>query len=238
MSQNVLCYDYQYGLASMLYAKLTLANIELANKLHNTKGFKFYTFSHLILDDRIVANNGLAFTKAHFFLSSPDTEFIKSVAEGLLMQPEFFLKNEGSVTYFVIEDVEILPSIEFSDTCTFKTISPVYLKTLRNRVVNNNDERLVETDLYPTDFKFYENLHKNLVSRYEAFYKLKLDKDFFDVLDIDYFKPKRVKIEKNYRRCSLMDIQIYANPELIKFAYDAGLGEKNAMGFGCVDVIK
>jgi CRISPR-associated endoribonuclease Cas6 len=24
---------------------------------------------------------------------------------------------------------------------------------------------------------------------------------------------------------------------LLKFAYDAGLGEKNAMGFGCVDVV-
>jgi hypothetical protein len=28
-------------------------------------------------------------------------------------------------------------------------------------------------------------------------------------------------------------MRLQASPELLKFAYDAGLGEKNAMGFGC-----
>jgi len=34
-----------------------------------------------------------------------------------------------------------------------------------------------------------------------------------------------------------MKMMVEASPELIGFAYDAGLGEKNAMGFGCVDVV-
>jgi len=34
-----------------------------------------------------------------------------------------------------------------------------------------------------------------------------------------------------------MKITLEASPELIGFAYDAGLGEKNAMGFGCVEVV-
>jgi CRISPR-associated endoribonuclease Cas6 len=233
ISHNPLHYDYQYGLASMLYTKLATSNIELADKTHSKKGFKFYTFSNLILEDRIPEKSGLNFKTAHFFLSSPDPEFIRSFAEGLLLESEFFLGNNETRTDFIIEKIEILPVIQFSSTCTFRTLSPIYLKTLRNQ-----DDRLVEFDLYPKDSKFHENLHKNLVARYEEFYGSKIDKDFFEILNIPDFKPKRVKIENNHRRCSLMDICLSANPELLQFAYDAGLGEKNAMGFGCVDILK
>lgn len=57
-----LHYDYQYGLASMLYGKLATSNVELADKTHSKKGFKFYTFSNLILEDRIPEKNGLKLT--------------------------------------------------------------------------------------------------------------------------------------------------------------------------------
>jgi CRISPR-associated endoribonuclease Cas6 len=233
ISPNLLYYDYQYGLASMLYSKLATSNIELANETHSKKGFKFYTFSNLILEDRIPGKNGLNFRTAHFLISSPDPEFIRSFAEGLLLEPEFFLGNNEDRVNFVIERIEILPLIHFSDTCIFRTLSPIYLKTLRKQ-----DGKLVEFDLYPKDSKFYENLHKNLVARYEEFYGSKIDKDFFEVINVSSFKPKRIKIENNYRRCSLMDLCLSATPEVLQFAYDAGLGEKNAMGFGCVDVME
>lgn len=233
ISSDPLHYDYQYGLASMLYYKLATSNIELANKTHSKKGFKFYTFSNLILEDRIPEKNGLNFRTAHFFVSSPDPEFIRSFAEGLLLEPEFFLGNNENKSSFIIEKIEVLPLVQFSNTCTFRTLSPIYLKTLRNQ-----EDRLVEFDLYPKDSKFHENLHKNLVARYEEFYGLKIDKDFFEIINIPNFKPKRVQIEDNYRRCSLMDLYLSANPKILQFAYDAGLGEKNAMGFGCVDVLE
>ncbi|MDD4523731.1 MAG: CRISPR-associated endoribonuclease Cas6 [Methanosarcina sp.] len=233
ISSNPLHYDYQYGLASMLYSKLASSNIELANEIHGKQGFKFYTFSNLILDNKISEKNGLNFRTAHFFLSSPDPKFIRSFAEGLLLEPEFFFGNDKNRVSFVIERIEVLPLIHFSDTCTFRTFSPIYLKTLRKQ-----DDKLVEFDLYPKDPKFHENLHKNLVARYEEFYGSKIDKDFFEVISVSSFKPKRIKIENNYRRCSLMDFHLSANPELLQFAYDAGLGEKNAMGFGCVDVLE
>jgi len=93
ISPSPLHYDYQYGLSSMLYAKLATLNIELADKTHSKRGFKFYTFSNLILEDRIPEKNGLNFRTAHFFLSSPDPDFIRSFAEGLLLEPDFLLGN-------------------------------------------------------------------------------------------------------------------------------------------------
>jgi len=92
-------------------------------------------------------------------------------------------------------------------------------------------------DLYPKDAKFYENLHTNLVARYEEFYGRGVEHDFFDVLDVTDVKPKRISIGNSHRRCSLMKMTLEASPELLGFAYDAGLGEKNAMGFGCLEVV-
>jgi CRISPR-associated endoribonuclease Cas6 len=31
-----------------------------------------------------------------------------------------------------------------------------------------------------------------------------------------------------------MEFEVQGSPELLGFAYEAGIGEKNAMGFGCL----
>lgn len=224
-------FDYQYGLASMLYFKLANADIKLANETHAHQGFKFYTFSNLMLINRKPGKSGLCFERAFFILSSPDDRFIKSFAEGLLQKPEFYLDGPRGKVDFVIERIEILQELSFGDECWFKTLSPIYVKTMRKE-----NEDLRETDLYPTEPKFYENLHRNLVERFSEFYG-KAPFDHFDVIETANIKPKRIKIAEGYRRCTLMSLRIQASPELLKFAYEAGLGEKNAMGFGCVDVV-
>lgn len=80
-SKAPIDYNYQYGIASMLY-------------------FKFYTFSNLVPDSKRHCREGLDFERANFFISSPDDRFIKSFAEGLLMNPDFILKvcMEGSIS--------------------------------------------------------------------------------------------------------------------------------------------
>lgn len=214
----------------MLYFKLANADIKLANETHAHHGFKFYTFSNLILMNRKHSATGLYFERAFFILASPDDRFIKSFAEGLLQQPEFYLDGPDGRANFVIERIEILKEPSLGDECWFKTLSPIYVKTMRK-----DNESLKEVDLYPTEPKFYENLHRNLRERFSEFYN-KEPVDHFDVIETANIKPKRIRIAGSFRRCSLMNLRIQASPELLKFAYDAGLGEKNAMGFGCVDV--
>lgn len=77
---------------------------------------------------------------------------------------------------------------------------------------------------------------RNLVERFSEFYG-RAPEDRFDVIETANIKPKRIKIADSFRRCNLMSLRIQASPELLEFAYDGGLGEKNAMGFGCVDVL-
>lgn len=231
-STSPLFFDYQYALASLLYARLAAANIRLANAIHSHQGFKFYTFSNLQIIDWIPNKNGLDFTSAYFIISSPDAEFIRSFAEGLLLEPEFQLGRHENKIDFLIDRIEILPQPDFADNCTFKTISPIYIKTMRKQ-----GEHLAEVDLYPKDPKFYENLHNNLTSRYKEYFGHEIESDYFEVIDVGDVKAKRISIGNSMRRCSHMTLTLQAHPELIMFAYEAGLGEKNAMGFGCVDVV-
>ncbi len=231
LSDHPVNFDYQYGLASMLYFKLARADVKLANEMHAHQGFKFYTFSNLMLMNRKSCREGLCFGSAHFILSSPDDRFIRSFTEGLLQQPEFYLDGPCGRVNFAIERIEILKDASFGDECWFRTLSPIYVKTIRK-----DNEKLREVDLYPTEPKFYENLHRNLVERFSEFYG-RAPEDRFDVIETANIKARRIMIADCYRRCCLMNLRLQASPELLKFAYDAGLGEKNAMGFGCVDVV-
>ena len=224
-----LGYDYQYWLASMLMDRLETADGDLADFMHSHMGYKFYTFSNLILDDRWKSNSGLQFKNAHFFLTSPDKKFIEGFSSGLLQEPEFNLGH----TEFVVKSIEILEEKDVPSKCKMKTLSPIYVKTKREV-----DGELKEWDLYANDAKFHENLHKNLVNRYEEYHGEEPSNDHFEITNFDNFKGRRYTIAGDKRRCSELVFDVQGSPELMEFGYEAGFGEKNAMGFGCVEVVE
>lgn len=235
-SIGFLPFDYQYALSSALLLKLAEADSALAKETHDSTGYKFYNFSNLMLNSYFSDRNGLQFEDASFIISSPDSRFLRSYAEGLLSSPELHLYNEQ----FAVRQIDILPDPEFKSPCTMRTISPVFVKTVRESD-DGGKTRMVEWDLYPNGGKFYENVHQNLLSRYGEFYGKKPEDDHFEILEISAFKPKRVKIgggpNASMRRCSLMEFKLSASKELLKFIYDAGIGEKTGMGFGCVEIV-
>lgn len=231
LSSIPLAFDHQYFLSSLLYERLAESNIRLANETHSSTGFKFYNFSQIIPTDKFsIQNTGLNFKDGYFILSSPDTEFIKSYAEGLLQSPEF---NLGKAK-FILKSIEILGEYKFNgELIRFKTLSPIYVKTR-----NEENGKLKDKDLYPSDGKFYVNIKKNLIERYQEFYKKSLENEHFEITKVHWSKPKRIQIKNNYRRCSLMEFDLSAGPELMQFAYNAGLGEKTGVGFGCLEVVE
>jgi CRISPR-associated endoribonuclease Cas6 len=225
---SALPFDYQYGLSSVMYKKLSEVDKTFTDKLHKTRGFKFYSFSNLMFDSKITTENGFLFKHGTFLISSPDPEFIRMFAEGFLMTPEFNLNGVDAV----VDKIEILPENNPGTKSTLKTLSPIYVKTMREI-----DGTLKEWDLLPTEGKFYDNLHRNLVERYQEFNEHPPVEDVFEINKVHWSKSKRVTIDGSFRRCILMEFDLSASPELMKFAYEAGLGEKQGMGFGCVEVL-
>jgi CRISPR-associated endoribonuclease Cas6 len=229
IGETPLSYDYQYALSSVIYAKIRCARKDLAARLHASKGFKFYSFSNLILTRPRFTTQGLKFENADLVVSSPDKEFITTFAEGLLSSPSFTLMRRR----FIVESLEVMASPQLGNKEVLRTLSPILVRTLREE-----DGEKKEWELYPSDGKFYDNLHRNLVERYTAFYDEPPLEDIFEVTRILDVKPKRVTIDGTPRRCTHMTFELNASIELMRFAYDAGLGERQGMGFGCVDVVR
>ena len=249
LSASPLPFHYQYPLACWFLRCLNVGDPELADEVHASTGFKPYCFSNLLLSESRISGEGLEFTRAAVVLSSPDSTFLRAFAEGLLTQPGFELRRRR----FVVEDVQVLPDPLLGSRARFRTLSPVYAKTAREAeplvtaegsggaaTLLDGKPPLREWDLYPSDGKFYENVHRNLVERFTDFHGRPPERDAFEIVDVKDVKPKRVQIgsghQLTHRRCAHFSFTALGNPELLRFLHDAGLGEKQAMGFGCVEV--
>ncbi len=214
----------------MIYNKI--ADKDLAASLHQSDDYKFFTFSELQimkrkpLKDYLISEDG----KIGLYISSPNTEFIKNLVEGFLTNPQIKILNKKAW----IEKITLLKKPKIKKRMKFKTLSPIITRTLKEE-----NGKLKQWDLNPADLKFYENLQKNLINKYIAFHgEYKGDEYVKITPEQESIKRKRIKIPKEgaetYHRAYHMRFEIEADPRLIEFAYDSGIGEKNSMGFGMV----
>lgn len=222
ISKKPLHYDYQYDLRAMLINSIADIDVELSKKLHGQE-VKFYAFSKILINGFVSSSKyGLNFDIANFIISSPDIELIKTFTKSLLRKREFELSH----VKFIIEEVEILPRLELGDQCVFQSLSPVIIR---------NEKR----ELYPVEdkVKFCEILKDVLFARYKYFHGIEMEDTRFVITNIKNVKKKLLKIKNTDWRCSDVTFTLSAHPALIKFAHEAGIGNKTSMGFGCVRAI-
>ncbi|BDZ70616.1 CRISPR-associated endoribonuclease Cas6 [Methanobacterium petrolearium] len=225
-------FNYNHILSAIIYRKI--ADLDLAAKLHFSKDFKFFTFSQIYVpnwkrtDRGIISRDG----KLEFYISSPNDNLIKSLVEGHLENSEVIFKGDK----LLVEQIELLKKPDFSKTTgsiKMKTMSPVIARIKRE--VNG---KLRIWDLEPGDERFYEGIQKNLINKYTAFYG-DYDGDRWVKIrpDMNSARRRRIDIKGNFHRCFMMNFEMEADARLIEFTYDCGLGEKNSMGFGMVEII-
>ncbi|MHA1204709.1 MAG: CRISPR-associated endoribonuclease Cas6 [Candidatus Heimdallarchaeum aukensis] len=230
ITDGPLNFNYQHWLTSAILRKISDSKKEVSQRLHRKTKFKYYNFSNLIIEEKKFSKKGLYFKEAFFYFTSIDNEFLDGLATGVFKDLKFHLGTQQ----FVVKRIKIENKKNIKSDCTLKTLSPIYVKTLRR----NKEGKLKPYDLTPRDLKFSENLHKNLLERYYRYFGRKPKQDFFEITSIRNLKLKRVLIKNSYRRCTLMTFDVQASRELLKFAYNTGLGEKTGLGFGCIEVIE
>jgi len=100
-----------------------------------------------------------------------------------------------------------------------------------------DDKRTVYFSPYNHDFK--RIIKENLIKKYKAFYKDD-SKDNVD-FDIELVSDKYAKVIRSYDGFIIEgwmgDFVLKGDQEVIKLAYDAGIGGKNSQGFGCFKLI-
>ncbi len=227
--------NYNHLIMGVIYTSIKESDPEFADELHNSNLPKFFTFSQLritkkkIIKDRISVFEG---TKANFILSSADDRVIDLVFNQFIKEPVFKFSNLN----VEIEAIKILDEPEITSPCSFKLLSPIVLSI----PVEKND-KFFHKFLSPTEKEFSLQFVRNLKKKYKIF----SGNDGGEL----YFIPNENYI-KTHRTSKLLDIKgvkikghifpfvLEGDPELIKFGYYAGFGERTAQGFGCAEVYK
>lgn len=227
--KTTIPWNWQYFLSSAIYSTFEQSDPQLANYLHRSKEIKLYTFSQIRAPNRNPTDKGLTvFDEAELIFSTAKDLIMKTGVEGALVKGRLRVKDAE----FRIKSVEMMEQPDFSKAADEyikgKTLSPVNTSTKRKK-----EGKLKQWDLYPDDIQFYENIRKNLLKKYEKIHGEKPEDRFLD-LKINRFDNKRVNIRDTHHRASHFNFNIKGSPKLIETAYQCGLGEKNSMGFGCI----
>ncbi len=248
--------NYQQFLSAAIYSLISRASSEHASWLHDkgfrfgAKHFKHFTFSRLMFPDRPFIRDG------KISIDGPFEWLISIHAESTLLQLIVGLFERRTITIgqanneAKILGVDILPEPAFAGSMKFICLSPVLVKKPVS-VSKNGTIKLSAEYLMPGHPELGYYLNKNMVSKYMSLRTelAETDKSVCFTPDEDYIRRKEGKISKmiTFKNGSSDETQLRAfecpftlegDTELIRVAYECGLGDNNAMGFGMIETVR
>jgi len=250
---TVIPVNYNYILSALIYRLIDTSSAEHAEWLHTygftlgSKRFKHFTFSRLLVPQRKILGRELHILseQVHWIVSFLVERSLEHFVTGVFQNQEVWIGRADN--RFVITSVEALESPTFIPEMKFKTLSPIVVSAPVER-----GDRLVAYYYRPGDGGLSEALQKNIASKYESVYGRAPEEARFEFeMDAQYV-TKRGGYERLTKLITLKEghsdetkvrgfdavFRLRGNPELIRLAYEAGLGEKGSLGFGCIEVVK
>jgi len=202
--------------------------------LNSKRRLKLFTFSRLIPDDKAQIRNGKIYLygSINLIVSSPVHEFIQSLALNLLKSGTIKLDNEN----LDLLSVEVEGTPIYKEKIYIKTLSPI---TVYSTFITMDGKK--KTYYYsPFEKEFEELLIKNLLRKLRIWHGFEMKaKDYFAEIKPFKVRSKDQKIIM-YKNTVIKGwdgiFEMSLHPELFALAFDAGLGAKNSLGFGCIEV--
>ena len=244
--------NYQYELSAATYHIFASANEKYAEWLHdngfrmeNGKQFKLFTFSRLKPERfRILRQSNqmeLVSSKVEWQISFLPEKSTQKFVEGLFQKRVFEVGNRQSAVRFQVDSIQMLPSPLFTDTMTFEALSPI---SVSQRLEDGRDYYPQDGEEFSTSEWVRERLLKNLLDKYEVtegkpfagepyFNMMTLSEPKSTLVTIKAGTPQQTKV-----RGFLCRLALHCPTELMRIAYESGLGEGNSQGFGCLGVKK
>jgi CRISPR-associated endoribonuclease Cas6 len=235
--------DYQFALASLIYATLGDASADFSARLHDEgfrvekRTFKLFTFSRLRAGRGRVVKDHLLLEapQVSFQISSPVADFIEHFVSGLFQRETFTIAGAD----FKLECAETLPAPTFTERMSFRALSPITETT--------HDEGRKHARYLNIEDDWSRIIKLNLVHKYQALHgHTPLDDRLLWTWDSAYI----AEAEKRGRRLSVLaDIHgikvrgwlapfiVEGSQELIEMGYEAGFGSRNSMGFGMAETV-
>jgi len=241
LQETAIPINHQGYLSGIIYSLLKLSDQDYARFLHDEgysldggpKRFKLFVFSHLRAKWRRSLGETLWLRgPVEWFIASPVEPFLVHIASGLLSVAEL---RVGWAT-FPIESVETTPAPDLSKgelRCI--CLSPIVAAV-----------RLEEEGTYylrPSDGEaFSEAVRNNLLGKHRILHGcLPEDNRFSLEFDPEYLEAHRGGTKLiTYKGIQIVGafapFTVTGSPALLEVGYDCGFGEKNAAGFGMVEV--
>lgn len=235
---EIIDINYNYYITAMIYNLLSKSNKAFTDKLHEegyrlgSRHFKLFTFSQLKVKKYIVEESKIKIMDdALLYIGSPRLDFLYYLSDTLLKAER--VKIGGG--FFIVDHVDLLKDVRFSREERFYCLSPITTSTME--VIGNvKKERNVDI----RDSKFVDNLKNNLIRKYYLLHnRLPEDMNIDIQFDKEYLNNTRGKLIwfKNVAvKAYSAPFTIKADPEIIKVAYECGLGDKNSAGFGMIEI--
>jgi len=240
---NKLPINYQYELSAWIYRIISQGDRQYAEWLHQNgfsdekfRKFKLFVFSNLYSPgikydkDRLILNSD----KASFYLSLLPEKSTEAFIKGIFCEQAFSLGDSISRVQLNVQQIELIPPPDFSDNFVFKTSSPVVVATQEDR--DHHPQYLS-----PDENDYGQMVINNLKEKYKSFYHKPFEGDenfAFELLSPARSKLIKIKAgtkEETRVRGFVFTFRLQADHDLLKVMHEAGLGEKNAQGFGCVE---
>ncbi len=262
VQDQILPWDYQYAVRAAIYRYLQQADPGFATFLHQDgyeaahhrryKLFVFSDFSPLLPRQRTEVGYVLRRRqRLRFCLSSPlEERFLAPLVTGVFKKDSVLALAVpyATVAKFRILQIQVQPPEDFSTgKVTAILLSPVVVSLQRP---DGSTEYLRALDP-----RVPEQLRKNLLQKYQVVYgavapgldiTIRVDRDYVERKGGDT-APAITVLRRVFKRDHRQEgrwhpiavrgfrapLHLEGSPELIQIAYDCGIGEKNAAGFGC-----
>lgn len=212
-------FDYEYYLYSSLLSCITKVNPEFADYIHNFKGGPLFALGPLVQKgEGSIDVNGIKYSTFNLSIRSNQVEMMQKFDEIFnvgqeLVSERFNLSIKQKVMRKIIVD---------SNIATINSLSPVILRN-KDRIFIRPEDRNYTVCLKDGIERRSRKIHNNT--------ELSIKK--LALLD---YKNKVKTIHGGFIPCSIIKFDIWADIEIIQDIIETGIGMKNQLGFGMVNL--
>jgi CRISPR-associated endoribonuclease Cas6 len=250
--------QYHYHMQGFIYNLLRGSKFHY---IHNKKGYKFFCFSNIFPVTRNLEKNDMR----TMIISSPSTEFITYVYE-ILQQQSWNAAAEIKIVNmrFRIDSVDkLIVTLPDDSPFTLITGTPIIVRIPREKYKEYSIEPSNKYDYiywrseHPIDL-FISQIENNLLKKYMEYYgpedngaNIQNIREITSTVQPSSFSFfQKIKFKKQVSTRLLMKdfeqivigtvwefgFNVDVNKTLIQFVLDTGLGERNSLGFGFINL--
>jgi CRISPR-associated endoribonuclease Cas6 len=237
--------NYQDNLTGLIYRLLGTSDADFSRFLHDEgyafdngpKRFKLFCFSWLQGRRAAIRGDMIQFLPGpiEWVVASPVDDFLRHCATGLLASSRLRVGTAD----FAIAEIQTLPTPTLEETAYFTCLSPIVAS------IPAPDGRSTAYYLRPHEMEAFSNaVRNNLLRKHHVLYgHPPADDQFAMQFKPDYLaRSEKAGVKKiSYKGIDVVGafapFRVTGSTELMRVMVECGAGEKNAGGFGCVEVM-